>query len=100
MTALALVPPPAPAVAPGSTPAERAVATAAAMVAPIGLKELNALATMTPDRARAAAQKWMSRPAYTLIVEKGEREGYEEAKAVAAAPAGRASSKRRTWSRR
>ncbi len=50
-------------------------------------KELNALATMTPDRARAAAQKWMSRPAYTLIVENGPREGYEEAKAVAAAPA-------------
>ncbi len=50
-------------------------------------KELNALATMTPDRARAAAQKWMSRPAYTLIVENGAREGYEEAKAVAAAPA-------------
>ena len=44
MTALALVPPSAPAVAPGSTPAERAVAAAAAMVAPIGLKELNALA--------------------------------------------------------
>ncbi len=50
-------------------------------------KELNALATMTPDRARAAAQKWMSRPAYTLIVENGAREGYEEAKAVAPAPA-------------
>ncbi|KQM36131.1 M16 family metallopeptidase [Sphingomonas sp. Leaf10] len=45
-------------------------------------KELNALATMTPDRARAAAQKWISRPAYTLIVENGKREGYEEAKAV------------------
>jgi hypothetical protein len=46
VTALALVPPPAPAVAPGSTPAERAVAAAAAMVAPIGLKELNALAEL------------------------------------------------------
>ena len=46
MTALALVPPSAPAVAPGSTPAERAVAAAAAMVAPIGLKELNALAEL------------------------------------------------------
>jgi VTC domain len=46
MTALALVTPPAPAVAPGSTPAERAVAAAAAMVAPIGLKELNALAEL------------------------------------------------------
>lgn len=45
-------------------------------------KELNALATMTPDRARAAAQKWMSRPAYTLVVVPGAREGYEEAKAV------------------
>jgi hypothetical protein len=33
-------------VAPGSTPAERAVAAAAAMVAPIGLKELNALAEL------------------------------------------------------
>ncbi len=50
-------------------------------------KELNELATMTPDRARAAAQKWMSHPAYTLIVENGAREGYEEAKTVAAAPA-------------
>ena len=46
MTALALVPPLAPAVAPGSTPAERAVAAAAAMVAPIGLKELNNLAEL------------------------------------------------------
>jgi hypothetical protein len=46
MTALALVTPPAPAVAPRSTPAERAVAAAAAMVAPIGLKELNALAEL------------------------------------------------------
>jgi hypothetical protein len=46
VTALALVPPAAPAVAPGSTPAERAVAAAAAMVAPIGLKELNALAEL------------------------------------------------------
>ena len=46
MTALALVPPPAPAAAPRSTPAERAVAAAAAMVAPIGLKELNALAEL------------------------------------------------------
>ncbi|KQN91819.1 peptidase M16 [Sphingomonas sp. Leaf67] len=45
-------------------------------------KELTALATMTPDRARAAAQKWMSRPAYTLVVVPGAREGYEEAKAV------------------
>ncbi len=53
-------------------------------------KELNELATMTPARARAAAVKWMSRPGYTLIVEPGAREGYEEAKAVpkvAAAPA-------------
>jgi hypothetical protein len=46
VTALALVPRSAPAVAPGSTPAERAVAAAAAMVAPIGLKELNALAEL------------------------------------------------------
>jgi VTC domain len=46
VTALALVPPAAPAVAPRSTPAERAVAAAAAMVAPIGLKELNALAEL------------------------------------------------------
>ena len=47
MTALALVPPSAPAaVASGSTPAERAVAAAAAMVAPIGLKELNNLAEL------------------------------------------------------
>ncbi len=45
-------------------------------------RELNALATMTPERARAAVQKWMSRPAYTLVVVPGAREGYEEAKAA------------------
>ncbi len=45
-------------------------------------KELNELATMTPARAKAAAQKWMSRPAYTLVVVPGAREGYEEAKAA------------------
>lgn len=45
-------------------------------------KELNELATMTPARAKAAAQKWISRPAYTLVVVPGAREGYEEAKAA------------------
>ena len=44
MSALALAPPPA--AAPETTPAERAVAAAAAMVDPIGLKELNALAEL------------------------------------------------------
>ncbi|MEP9401589.1 pitrilysin family protein [Sphingomonas sp. VNH70] len=45
-------------------------------------KELTAMAAVTPAQAKAVAAKWMSRPAYTLVVVPGAREGYEEAKAV------------------
>jgi predicted Zn-dependent peptidase len=45
-------------------------------------KRLGELSAMTPQRAHAAARKWLARPAYTLVVVPGAREGYEEAKAV------------------
>lgn len=48
-------------------------------------RELEAYASVTPAQVQAALQKWLTRPAYTLIVEPGEREAYEEA---AAAPSG------------
>lgn len=50
-------------------------------------KELLETASVTPDRVRAAAQKWLTRPALTLLVTPGQREAYEEAKAPAAKPA-------------
>ena len=50
-------------------------------------RELEAYASVTPAQVQAALQKWLTRPAYTLIVEPGEREAYEEA---AAAPSGAA----------
>ncbi|MBA4803866.1 MAG: insulinase family protein [Brevundimonas sp.] len=50
-------------------------------------RELEAYASVTPAQVRAALQKWLTRPAYTLIVEPGEREAYEEA---AASPSGAA----------
>ena len=41
-------------------------------------------ATLTPGEVKAAMQKWMTRPAMTLVLEPGEREGeYEEAASVA-----------------
>ncbi|AXJ95544.1 MULTISPECIES: pitrilysin family protein [unclassified Sphingomonas] len=54
-------------------------------------KHLAALAAQTPASVKAAADKWLSRPAYALTVEKGPRAAYEEARvpapaAVAAAP--------------
>lgn len=49
-------------------------------------RQLEILATLTPGEVQAAMQRWMTRPAMTLILEPGEREGeYEEAAAVAAA---------------
>ena len=47
-------------------------------------KQLMAVASVTPKRVQATAQKWLSRPVYALTVAPGEREPYEEAKAAAA----------------
>lgn len=47
--------------------------------------ELEDLAAVTPAAVREVMQRWLSRPAYTLTVEPGEREAYENA---AAAPSG------------
>jgi predicted Zn-dependent peptidase len=48
-------------------------------------RQMNILATLTPGEVTAAMQKWMTRPAMTLVLEPGEREGeYEEAASVAA----------------
>ena len=48
-------------------------------------RQMNILATLTPGEVKAAMQKWMTRPAMTLVLEPGEREGeYEEAASVAA----------------
>lgn len=47
-------------------------------------RELEVLATLTPGEVQAAMQRWMTRPAMTLVLEPGEREGtYEEAASVA-----------------
>tara|TARA_B100000378_G_scaffold199920_1_gene163418 strand:- start:3268 stop:6105 length:2838 start_codon:yes stop_codon:yes gene_type:complete len=47
-------------------------------------RQMNILATLTPGEVKAAMQKWMTRPAMTLVLEPGEREGeYEEAASVA-----------------
>lgn len=49
-------------------------------------QQLEVLARLTPADVRAAMQKWMTRPALTLQLEPGEREGeYEEAASVAGA---------------
>jgi len=50
-------------------------------------KELGRLASTTPAQARAAAAKWLTKPAYTLTVEPGAREAYVEAEPVAKAAA-------------
>lgn len=42
-------------------------------------KRLTELAAMTPAKARAAAAKWLTRPALTLRVEPGDRAAYQEA---------------------
>ena len=36
-------------------------------------KELAELAALTPERVKAAMQKWLTRPAYTLTIKPGER---------------------------
>jgi zinc protease len=48
-------------------------------------KELAALAAATPDKVKAAAQKWLTRPALTVMVEPGTRDAYEDAKPIAKA---------------
>lgn len=48
--------------------------------------QLALLASITPADVKAAMSKWMTRPAFTLILEPGERDAeYEEAASVAAA---------------
>ena len=48
-------------------------------------RELEAYAAVTPAQVQAALQKWLTRPAYSLTIEPGDREAYVEA---AAAPSG------------
>ena len=43
-------------------------------------KQLQAIAAQTPATVKAAADKWLSRPAYTRTVVPGARDAYEEAK--------------------
>lgn len=45
--------------------------------------QLERLAKVTPAEVRAAANQWLTRPAYTAIVEPGEREEYVEPGAAA-----------------
>lgn len=48
-------------------------------------KQLDVLATLTPEQVKGAMQRWMTRPAFTLVLEPGERDGtYEEAASVTA----------------
>ena len=49
-------------------------------------RELTDLAAQTPASVRAAANRWLTKPAYTLQVVPGAREAYAEAAAPAAAP--------------
>ncbi len=54
--------------------------------------DLEALAAVTPASAKAAANKWMSRPVFNLIVEPGPRETSAEMRAITgdlARPGGR-----------
>ena len=48
-------------------------------------KQLAAYAAVTPAQVKAAMQKWLTRPAYTLTTLPGQREAYQEA---AASPSG------------
>ncbi|MGH7553535.1 MAG: M16 family metallopeptidase, partial [Longimicrobiales bacterium] len=48
-------------------------------------QELHELAAVTPQRVRAAVQRWLSRPVYALRVDPGRREAYVEAPPVATA---------------
>jgi zinc protease len=46
-------------------------------------KELEAMAKVTPAEVKAAANKWLNRPALTVMVVPGAREAYQEATPVA-----------------
>ena len=48
-------------------------------------QQLEAYASVTPAEVQAAMQEWLTRPAYSLTIEPGEREAYVEA---AASPSG------------
>ncbi|MFU7528856.1 M16 family metallopeptidase [Qipengyuania sp. ASV99] len=49
------------------------------------VKQLEVLASITPETVKAAMERWMTRPAFTLVLEPGERDAeYEEAASVAA----------------
>jgi len=49
-------------------------------------REFEALASLTPADVQAALQRWMTRPALTVVLEPGERDAaYEEAASVAGA---------------
>jgi len=43
-------------------------------------KELEEEAALTPEQVRAAAKKWLSRPAFAFTLEPGKRDPYEETK--------------------
>ncbi|MFX8039924.1 hypothetical protein ABTK61_19435, partial [Acinetobacter baumannii] len=43
-------------------------------------KQLAAYAAVTPAQAKAAMDKWLTRPVYALSVVPGPRDAYEEAK--------------------
>ena len=46
-------------------------------------KQLETLASITPETIKAAMQKWMTKPAFTLVLEPGERDAnYQEASSV------------------
>jgi zinc protease len=45
-------------------------------------KQLAAMASVSPAQVKAAAAKWLTRPALTITVESGQREAYQEAAAV------------------
>lgn len=48
------------------------------------VEQLGLLASITPEDVTEAMQRWMTRPAFTLVLEPGERDGsYEEAASVA-----------------
>jgi predicted Zn-dependent peptidase len=48
-------------------------------------KRLDAMASVTPQQVQAVAQKWLTRPSLTIMVQPGERDAYQEAQSVAAA---------------
>ena len=49
-------------------------------------KTLANYATVTPAEVKAAMAEWLTKPAFSLRLEPGDRPDYEEAKAVAAKP--------------